>query len=114
MKTIKEIVALEEVVVDQGIIEEWIELQWLKPVQKQNVFYFEEIDVARIHLIYELQYRMTVERDAMPLVLSLLDQLYGTRARLNRLVDAIERQPRDIQADIFSLLASDENGESAG
>lgn len=104
MKTIMEIVALEEVVVEQDIIEEWIELQWLKPIQKMNIFYFEEIDVARIHLIYELQHSMSIEREAMPLVLSLLDQLYGTRAKVNKLVRAIKQQPCDIQAEILSTL----------
>ncbi|MDA0307516.1 MAG: hypothetical protein O3A58_02690 [Proteobacteria bacterium] len=104
MKTMNEILALEEITVDKTVIEEWIELQWLKPIKKEAVIYFEDIDVARIHLIYELQYRMTIERDAMPLVLSLLDQLYATRAKLNMVVEAVKRQPRDIQADIFSLL----------
>jgi chaperone modulatory protein CbpM len=108
MRTIQEIVALEEVSVDQSVIEEWIELEWLKPVKKKRTYYFEEIDVARIHLIYELQYRMTIERDAMPLVLSLLDQLYGTRARLQKLVNAIEQQPQRVQSNIFSLLSGDE------
>lgn len=105
MRTLQEILALEEVVVDQIIIEEWIAFGWLKPIEKQQGYYFEEIDVARIHLIYELQHRMMIEQDAIPLVLSLLDQLYGTRAKLNKLVEAVKRQPQDVQADIFSLLS---------
>lgn len=36
MRTIQEIVALEEIAVDQSLIEEWIELQWLKPVQQEH------------------------------------------------------------------------------
>lgn len=105
MRTIQQIVALEEVSVDQNIIEEWIQLQWIKPVKKKRTYYFEDIDVARIHLIYELQYRMTIEAAAMPLVLSLLDQLYSTRAKLQKLIAAVQQQPRDTQAEIFSLLS---------
>jgi len=50
---------------------------------------------------------MMVEPDTMPLVLSLLDQLYGTRASLSKLVKAIEQQPESVKADIFTLLGSE-------
>lgn len=106
MKTMNEILALEEVTVDAVVIEEWIELQWLKPVRKEQVIYFEEIDIARIHLIDELRHRMMIEYDAIPVVLSLLDQLYTARAKLGKLVGAIEQQPQDIQTNIFSLLSN--------
>jgi len=109
MQTIEEIITLTEVTVDKPVIEEWIALGWVKPVRKKRVYYFEEIDVARIQLIYELHHGMRVERDAMPLVLSLLDQLYGTRARMNKLVAAIGQQPQEVQADIFSLLSKNDD-----
>ena len=108
MKTINDIIALDEIVVDSMIIEEWIELGWLKPVKKKRTYYFEEIDVARIHLIYDLQHRMMIENEVMPIVLSLMDQLYGTRAEFNKLAEAVEKQPREIRAEILSFLSDNQ------
>ena len=108
MRTIQEIIALAEVMIEKPTLEEWIAQGWIRPVKKKRTYYFEDIDVARIQLIYELQHRMMIEREAMPIILSLLDQLYGTRARVNKLVAAIEQQPRRVQADIFSLLRGDD------
>ena len=107
MKTLQEILVLTEVSVEKSVIEEWIEAGWLKPISQNRVYYFEEIDVARIQLIYDLHYRMMIEPDTMPLVLSLLDQLYGTRARLSKLAKAIEQQPDHVKADIFTLLKAE-------
>ena len=103
----QEILVLTEVDVEKPVIEEWIDAGWLKPITENNIHYFEEIDIARIQLIYELYYHIMVEPDTMPLVLSLLDQLYGTRARLKQLVSAVEKQPDDVKLDIFSLLETE-------
>ncbi len=107
MKTLQEILDLTEMCVEKPMIVEWIEAGWLNPISKNSIYYFEEIDVARIQLIYELHYRIMVEPDTMPLVLSLLDQLYGTRAQLNKLVKAIEQQPESVKVDIFTLLETE-------
>ncbi len=105
MKTINEIIELDEILVDSIVIEEWIEFGWLKPVKKKQTYYFEEIDIARIHLIYDLQHRMMIENEVMPIILSLMDQLYGTRAKLNKLVKAIEKQPEQARKEILSSLS---------
>lgn len=104
MRTIYEIIKLTEIAVEKSIIEEWIELGWLKPVVKKHTYYFEEVDIARIQLINELHSNMMIEQDAIPVVLSLLDHLYGTRAKMRELIKVIEKQPDQVQSDIFSLL----------
>lgn len=109
MKTINEIIELDEILVDSMVIEEWVELGWIKPIKKKQTYYFEEIDIARIHLIYDLQHRMMIEHEVMPIILSLMDQLYGTRAKLNQLVAAIEKQPEQVREEILSLLYGGEN-----
>ena len=43
---------------------------------------FEEIDVERVRLILDLRDAMAVNEEALPVVLSLLDQLYDLRRRL--------------------------------
>ena len=62
---------------------------------------FHEIDVARVRLIHDLRSGMDVGEDAMPLVLSLLDQVYELRSRLKAVLRAVEAQPRDVQLAIL-------------
>ncbi len=44
---------------------------------------FEEIDVERVRLILDLRNRLQVNEEALPVVLSLLDQLYEMRRRFH-------------------------------
>jgi len=55
---------------------------------------FHEIDVARVRLIYDLRRGLDVGEELMPLVLSLLDQLYEMRRTLKSLSRVIETQRR--------------------
>ena len=58
---------------------------------------FHEIDVARVRLIHDLRRDMDVGEDAVPLVLSLLDQVYELRSRLRSVLRAVEAQPREAE-----------------
>jgi chaperone modulatory protein CbpM len=59
---------------------------------------FRDIDVARIRLIVELHTELEVETPTLPLVLSLLDQLYATRRAMRQLIDALEPPAREAVA----------------
>lgn len=63
----------------------WIANQWVKPDDLAGQYIFQEIDVARVHLIYELREDMDINEAALPVVLSLLDQLYDLRRHLRAL-----------------------------
>lgn len=104
MKTLEEVLTVGECGLCREEIEEAVREEWVKPTQSGQEVLFEEIDITRLQLIGELRGRLEVNREAVPLVLSLLDQLYGTRRRLQRLVEAVEHQPRHVQAEIFALL----------
>jgi chaperone modulatory protein CbpM len=108
MKTLDEVLEALEIVLTRETLENYISREWVRPVRKEKVCYFEEIDISRIQLIQQLRHDMHVGDEAMDVVLSLLDQMYGLRARMRRLTDAIERQPRRVQAEIFSLLTEEE------
>lgn len=108
MKTFDEVLEALEIVVTRDTLENYIAREWVRPVRKEKVYYFEEIDLARIQLIQQLRHDMQVGDEAMDVVLSLLDQMYGLRRHMRRLTDAIERQPRRVQAKIFSLLTEEE------
>ena len=71
-------------------IETWVRLSWLHPAGESGRWLFTEVDVARVRMIAELR-TLRIDEEAMPVVLSLLDQLYATRRDLRAVLDALDR-----------------------
>lgn len=69
----------------------WIAQEWVRPLQRGGEVWFQEIDIARLHLIQDLHDTMEVGEGAMPVVLSLLDQLHEARRQMRRLCEALDR-----------------------
>jgi len=86
----------------------WVERGWVVPDTEQGVVEFREIDVARVRLIHDLRHCMDVGEDAMPLVLSLLDQVYELRGRLNVILRTLATQPQDVQKAVLEALRTAE------
>jgi chaperone modulatory protein CbpM len=63
-----------------------------------------DLDLAGICLICDLVHDLAVEEETVPLVLSLVDQVYDLRRQLNALTNAIRQQPDDVRRRILSLL----------
>ncbi len=78
-------------------LQRWIELAWVRPEGQPGRWVFRDIDVARVRLIVTLQMELQITEDALPTVLSLLDQLYDTRRQLRQLADAVEAAPQDVR-----------------
>jgi chaperone modulatory protein CbpM len=70
-------------------IEEWISNDWVRPDGRTGQYEFRQIDVARVRLIHQLRIDMQVNDEALPIVLSLLDQLYDQRRRMRELSEAL-------------------------
>lgn len=84
----------------------WIDNAWVRPEGTPDRYLFDEIDVARVRLILELRDEMQVNEDALPVVLSLLDQLYALRRQTRQLAAALEQAaPDDVRADLLRRLA---------
>ena len=60
----------------------WVHRRWVLPDGEGEDVAFAEIDIARVRLIHDLRRAMGVAEDTIPLVLSLLDQVYELRAAL--------------------------------
>jgi chaperone modulatory protein CbpM len=90
-RTLAEVVATTEVA--EAEIVAWVEQHWVLPGEQAGQWLFDESDVARISLIRELREDMDVNDDAMPVVLKLLDQVYGLRAALQEMQEAIQGLP---------------------
>jgi chaperone modulatory protein CbpM len=82
----------------------WIERGWVRPESADNGWTFQEIDVARVRLIHDLRHRMALEEETIPLILSLLDQVYELRGQLRAVLRAVERQPEAVRQAILAAL----------
>jgi chaperone modulatory protein CbpM len=82
----------------------WVERGWVVPDIAESDLEFHEIDVARVRLIHDLRRSMDVGEDAMSLVLSLLDQVYELRSRLNGILGALSSQPADVQRAVLDAI----------
>ena len=84
----------------------WIDNAWVRPDGAPGHYLFREIDVARIRLILELRDEMQVNEEALPVVLSLLDQLYALRRQARQLAEAMgQAVPDELRQDIRGRLS---------
>ncbi|HVM86107.1 MAG TPA: chaperone modulator CbpM [Candidatus Binatia bacterium] len=89
-------------------LEHWIANQWVRPEEAGSGgdYVFHAIDVARVRLIQELHHDLQINEEALPVVLSLLDQLYDQRRRLRALADAIAAvAPEDVRHALARYLS---------
>jgi len=86
-------------------LERWIDNAWVRPDGLAGHYVFREIDVARVQLIKELRDEMEVNERALPVVLSLLDQLYDMRRRMRAFGDALcYTAPIEVRQDLAAQL----------
>ncbi len=78
----------------------WVAAGWVAPQRQDGEPSYREIDVARLQMIVQIRRDMRMTEESMPLVLSLVDQVYGLRNELRRLAEAIEAQPQPVRRAI--------------
>ena len=88
-------------------IEAWIREELITPRQEAGTLYFSDMDCARVRLICTLHYELEIDLGALPVVLSLLDQLYDTRQRLLSLTAAVASQDKAVQEAIIAAMKPD-------
>lgn len=112
MRTLSEVTLLVERV-DRVELTSWIERGWVIPQRRgRGEPLFSDVDVARVCLICDLRHDLAVEEETVPLVLSLLDQVYTLRRQMNALADAVSRQPEDVRRAIMDELESSPPGNN--
>lgn len=89
---------------DEAELRTWIEASWVHTRGTQGPWQFDEVDVARIKLIHTLRHDLDIGEPAMPVVLSLLDQLYELRRNAARLNDALATLPPAARKAILERL----------
>jgi chaperone modulatory protein CbpM len=82
----------------------WVERGWVRPDPSGEDWVFQEIDVARVRLIHDLRDAMAVQEETIPLVLSLLDQVYELRGQMRAMARAVEAQDAAVRAAILAAI----------
>lgn len=68
----------------------WVRRGWVRPERRGRQHAFSVLDVARIRLVCQLKDELNIDEEAIPVVLSLLDQVYGLRRELRNLARAVD------------------------
>ena len=86
-------------------LETWIREELVVPQEEAETLIFTDMECARVRLICTLHYELEIDVDTLPVVLSLVDQLYDTRQRLLSLSAAVAAQNEDVQSAIITAMA---------
>ena len=87
---------------------------WVIPAETGGARRYLEIDVARIRLIHELKIDIGLDDEAVPVVLSLIDQLHALRRELACIAQSLSAEPEEVRRRILSDAAARRGVPSAG
>lgn len=90
-------------------LERWIQDGWISPQHESKKTVFDDLDRARANLICHLIDDLELQEDSMPVVLSLMDQVYSMREDMRRLAAAIDQQPEAVRTEIAINLKTRPN-----
>lgn len=75
--------------VNRRELELWIERRWIRPHHERGTYLFADIDIARVALICDMRDDFMIDEETVPILLSLLDQIYALRRKLRYLTIAV-------------------------
>ncbi len=70
-------------------LEFWVREELVTATYEGDAWIFSDMQCARVRLLCTLRYEMEIESDSLPVVMSLLDELYETRRKLLSLTAAV-------------------------
>jgi chaperone modulatory protein CbpM len=90
--------------IEHGTLDIWVEQGWVVPVKDDGPEAFYDADVARGLLILDLSDAIGVNHEGIDVIMSLVDQVHGLRAKLQALTDAIRDQDEPVRRRIVDGL----------
>jgi chaperone modulatory protein CbpM len=87
----------------------WIAEELVVPAGAPDAPAFPREIVVRVRLLCTLRYELEIDPDALPVVVSLLDQLHDTRHRLRALAAAVAARDQAVQDAIIATLRGTDN-----
>lgn len=103
MITFEEVLALVEPLKAEEL-NLWIARQWVRPERRGGQIRFADIDVARVRMIYDIRYTLDVAPDTVPVMLSLIDQLYTMRRQMRGVMHALETLSPEARKTVMASL----------
>ena len=85
-------------------VERWVARGLLRPAGSADAWTFEQIDVARVRLLAELEADVGFDDEAVETIVGLVDQVHTLRGQLDLLARAIADQPAETRAAIAGAL----------
>lgn len=85
----------------------YVHLRIVQPLETDSGLRFREIDLRRVTLLCELSDDMELNEDALVIVMNLLDQLHGNRARLSSLMAALANEEAEVRDRIVRALVDE-------
>ena len=85
-------------------LQSYVREGWVRPCSRADAPAFDEIDLARLRFIVQLRDDLDLTEDALPVVLSLVDQVHGLRRELLMLAMAIEAQAPVVVTQLLKQL----------
>jgi chaperone modulatory protein CbpM len=82
----------------------WIDRQWIIPELTEEAEAFHDADLARGLLILDLSESMGVNQDGIDVIMALVDQVHGLRAKLHALTDAVRDEDTQVRQRIIEGL----------
>lgn len=91
--------------IERQTLELWISEGWVEPEREGDSYSFDDADAARVGFIVELTRELAIGEEAVPVVLSLVDQLNVMHVTLRRVMQAVEDLPEPGRSNLTAILA---------
>lgn len=82
----------------------WVSEEWVRPARRGEDPVYNEADIARIRLVDLLHNQMQVNEEAIPIILSLIDQMHDLKEQMRLIASAISDQPDGVQRKILEAI----------
>jgi chaperone modulatory protein CbpM len=103
MTTLPELLSLHDRLTVMHV-ERWVARGLLRPAGSGDAWTFEQIDVARVRLLAELERDIGFDDEAIETIVGLVDQVHTLRGQLGLLAQAIAQQPEETRRTIAQAL----------
>ena len=89
----------------------WVAQGWIKPADQGGAG-FSEADLARAALICDLEDELGFAEEDVPVLLNLIDQIHGLRARAHGPARRARRSAADVRATVRMRITDAERADS--
>lgn len=96
--------------IERHVLTAWIEEGWVAPARDGDAYSFDDVDAARVGFIVELTRELAIGEEAVPVVLSLVDQLNALHITMRKVLEAAQELPEPARGRIAALLADLDQG----